>query len=658
MTPIRSAAALACLLLASTAVAAAPLRPQIALLDAAGIERACDDLLVKARVSRSALEQGMGGPTLAALNRHSMLMQDLGGRLSLFAAVMTDPATRAAANACNLRASAFDTDMMQSERLYRRVAAIAPADATEAALKQRWIERFEDNGVSLPAEQRERSKVIDQRLDELNQQFLRNIAEDTTTVVMTEAEVAGTPESWRRARKRDADGSFRLELSNPSYVPFMQSASDAGARRRYWMAMQDQGGAGNVALMDEAYALRSEYAHLFGLPDFATFQLRRRMAGTPAAVNDFLASVKQAVTQAQISDVEGLRAAKAAALGTPLADTRLERWDVAFYEEAVRKQRFSIDQEALRKYFPTDASIAFTLKVASTLYGIRFAPRSVPTWHEDVQYFDVFEQGPNGRFIGGLYLDLFPRTGKYTHAAAWGVRGGSRLANRTPISALVTNFNRNGLTQEELGTLLHEFGHALHGVLTTARYLDAAGTRVSRDFVEAPSQMFEEWARRPESLALFAEVCRTCPRLDADQIARLEASRRFDSGLRYGTQWLYASFDMIQATGAPKSSQATWIALQRASPLGYVDGTLGFTSFSHLVGGYGAGYYGYLWSQSIALDMLSAFGKHLLDPKVGRRYRDIILAPGGERPAMELVEQFLGRKPDSDAFFREIVGKR
>ncbi|CAN5388851.1 M3 family metallopeptidase [soil metagenome] len=657
MTRHRLVAALACLL-CTMAAFGAPSRPQIELLDAAGIERACDELLVKARVSRAALEQGMGGPTLAALNEHSILMQDLTGRLSLFAAVMTDSSTRQAANACDLRVSEFSTDMFQSNRLYQRVVAIEPADTTERALKQRWLERFEDNGVSLPLDKRERLKAIDRRLDELNQQFLRNIAEDPTTVVMTEAQTAGMSDAWRRARKRDAENRYVLELSNPVYVPFMQSASDADARRRYWLAMQDQGGKANVAINDEVYALRSEVAHLYGLPDFATFQLRRHMAGTPAAVNAFLDSVKQAVTQAEIDDLAGLTAAKATALGTALADTRLDRWDVSFYEESVRKQRFSVDQEALRKYFPTEASIAFTMKVASTLYGIRFVPRTVPTWHEDVRYFDVFEQGPDGRFIGGLYLDLFPRAGKYTHAAAWGVRGGSRLAGRTPISTLVTNFNRDGLTQTELRTMLHEFGHAMHGVLTTARYVDAAGTRVSRDFVEAPSQMFEEWARRPESLALFAQVCSSCPVLDADQVARLEAARQFDSGIRYATQWQYASFDMTLSTGEPKSALATWAALQRASPLGYVDGTLGMSSFSHLVGGYGAGYYGYLWSESIALDMLSAFGDRLLDPAVGKRYRDTILAPGGERPAMDLVEQFLGRKPNSDAFFKAIAGKR
>jgi len=282
-------------------------------------------------------------------------------------------------------------------------------------------------------------------------------------------------------------------------------------------------------------------------------------------------------------------------------------------------------------------------------------------WHEDVRYFDVFERtasGKPGAFIGGFYLDLYPRENKYSHAAAFIVRAGSTLAKRTPISALVTNFNRQGLNHDELETLLHEFGHVLHGVLSKTRYVDQSGTGVKRDFVEAPSQMFEEWARREQALSLFAEVCPECPRLSAAQIAQLDASRKYGQGILYERQRDYAAYDMKLYTGVPPAPMAAWAELEGKTRLGHVEGSMLPASFDHVMSGYAAGYYGYMWSQVLALDMLSAFEGKMLDPSVGRRYRHLILEQGGQRPPQALVEAFLGRKPTSDAFYAEITGRR
>ena len=232
------------------------------------------------------------------------------------------------------------------------------------------------------------------------------------------------------------------------------------------------------------------------------------------------------------------------------------------------------------------------------------------------------------------------------------------IRDRHPIKALVCNFNRQGLDHEELQTLLHEFGHILHGVLSRARYADQSGTAVRRDFVEAPSQMFEEWARHEQSLRLFAKVCPECPALSAEQIDELAAARRFGRGLFYARQWLYASYDLALHTGSPKSSLATWEQMEGATALGHVPGTQFPAAFGHLLGGYAAGYYGYMWSQVLALDMLSAFHGNLLDTGVGRRYRHVILEPGGSRPPQDLVGEFLGRAANADAFYAEITGRR
>ena len=262
------------------------------------------------------------------------------------------------------------------------------------------------------------------------------------------------------------------------------------------------------------------------------------------------------------------------------------------------------------------------------------------------------------RFLGGFYMDLFPREGKFKHAAAWPVRGVSLKAGRTPISVLVTNSDRAGFTQDELETFFHELGHTLHGVLSETEYNQHAGTSVQRDFVEAPSQIHEEWARRYESLKTLRDTCPECPALDPALVERLDAARRFGQGLLYARQLLYSDYDMALAGERPEGSLETWKRMEGGTPLGYDEGTAFPGTFAHIADGYAAGYYGYMWAEVLALDMLSAYGDDLMNPEVGLRYRKTILARGGEEPARELVERFLGRPVESRAFFAEITGRK
>jgi thimet oligopeptidase len=238
-----------------------------------------------------------------------------------------------------------------------------------------------------------------------------------------------------------------------------------------------------------------------------------------------------------------------------------------------------VDQEALRKYFPTDKAIEYTFLVSQTLYGVKFVEQKVRVWHPDVRYFDVVD-AKTGRFISGFYIDLFPREGKFNHAAAFPIRGVSRSRSARRYRRWWQPEPR-GLNHDELETLLHEFGHVLHGVLSQADYNQHAGTSVKGDFVEAPSQMFEEWARREQPLALFKKVCPDCPQLTKEQVTQLDAARRYGQGIRYARQWLYASFDMALATD-PRPPLAVWKALEAATPLGHVEGTSFPSSFRHM----------------------------------------------------------------------------
>jgi thimet oligopeptidase len=226
------------------------------------------------------------------------------------------------------------------------------------------------------------------------------------------------------------------------------------------------------------------------------------------------------------------------------------------------------------------------------------------------------------------------------------------LNGRLPAAALVTNFHREGLTLDELETLIHEFGHALHQTLSTTRYSSNAGTSVKLDFVEAPSQMLEEWIYDAKVLALFGQVCASCKPVPPDLLQRAVQSRSFGKGLQFARQHLFASFDLaLHAKDAPEP-MATWERMEAATPLGFEKGSRFPASFEHLVGGYGAGYYAYLWSLATAQDLRTAFEADPLDPAVGHRYRDTVLANGGQVDPNELVSRFLGRPPGNDAFFK------
>lgn len=635
-----------------------PERPLVPLWDIAQINTRCDAVLNDAAASVAAMEAKRSSHGIfAEWNRLQIDIEDVMGPVYLLANVHTDKATRDAADACVLRITKFTTDLFQNEKLYKRIQSAKGANPIQAKLRKDLIEGFEDTGVTLPPEQRKRAKEIIDRIEDLRQAFDRNIRDDKTKVILTPAEMKGMSDAYIAAQKKDAQGNYVVGLDYPAYFPFMTNAASGEARQRYWMAKMREGGEANLALLDQIMALRLELAKLYGLSSYGEYSIRRKMAEHPDKVLKFLADVKDAVRDLEKKELEELRAEKAKETGTPLADTRLNRWDTSYYQERVKKARYAIDQEALRKYFPTDKAIAFTLLIAERLYGVKFQRVDVPVWHPDVRYYDVTD-AKTGKFMSGFYLDLFPREGKYGHAAAFPVRGVSTLARRTPLTALVANLNRTGLDHNELETLLHEFGHVLHGVLSTTQYNPHAGTSTLVDFVEAPSQMFEEWGRRAQPLALFAEVCPDCPRLSKDEIKRLEEARNYGKGIQYSRQWSFASFDMALVSARPEPAMTVWKRMEADMPLGHVEGSMFPASFSHIAGGYAAGYYGYMWSEVLALDMLSAYGDNLLDAKVGKRYRDTILAQGGQVHPSQMVRKFLGREPNSKAFFAEITGKR
>ncbi len=650
------AALAACFL--SPAMAAAPLGA-IAQPSAADIPKQCDAAIAVARsriekIKTLPLQKVNAKTVLHAWNVLDMGLQDMGGPVGLLAETSPDPEVRKAAEACDLKLSALPNEYLQSEALFQRVKALKVSDPIDVMARQSILDDFEERGVNLSADKRERAKAIFERLDKLSQDFARAVRDVDTKLAYPEAALQGIPPGALANRVKDAKGNYIFSLDYPEYEAIMSNVQVESTRKEYWTAFQRRGGQDNLALMQEAIKLRLELAQLMGQTNFADWTIKRRMAGSAQAVTRFLDEVQGKVEALERKELDELRVEKVAFTGDK--DAQLKRWDVQFYQQRLKKSRYSVDQNVVRAQFPTDPTIAWMMKVTSTLYGVQFKEnKSLPVWQSDVRAYDVFDSA-DGKYISSFYLDLFPRDGKYKHAAAFPVRGVSTLAGRTPASVLVTNFSREGFDQRELETLFHEFGHVMHGVLSKTRYTLNAGTGVKRDFVEAPSQMYEDWSRRPESLALFAQVCPTCKPIDPQLIERMNASRAFGKGIQYARQRLYAAFDMALHTPKVVDPMQAWIDLEAKTPLGYEATTMVPASFGHLMGGYQAGYYGYMWSEVLALDMRSAFAKNAMDTHVGTRYRKLILERGGERPPAELVEAFLQRKSSSEAFFKEISG--
>jgi len=607
------------------------------------------------------------GAALRSLERHTVdatwlaawddliaLMEDWAGPIYLLSNVHPDKWIRDAADRCELNWQDFASSLGQNATLYAVAKRLRERDPIDALLLKTLREDFEDAGVSLPVAQRQRAKQINDRVTSLGQEFDRNIRDANIELAFAVEQLRGVPEAMWRDARRDDQGHVLLGVDTPTYMAVMQGAADATTRERMWRAKTDEGGPANLKLLAEIGALRKEYVALFGFASYADFVLRRRMARSAREARSFLDDVLKAVSAREADELAELRLAKAHELGLPPEQVTLQRWDAAYYEERVRRERYAVDQEAFRAHFPPQASLAFVMRVIERVMGVQYVRvEGLRLWHPDVQAYAV-KDAASGQAIASLYIDPYPREGKYNHAAVWSFRNGALRLKRTPQAALVVNVARNGLTLDDLETLLHEFGHSVHNNLSAKRHTSQGGTSVLRDFVEAPSQMLERWVYDPKVLQIMREVCTGCAPVPDALLAQADAARRHGKGMAYARQWLYAAFDLsMHGVDAPEP-MALWARMEGATPVGHVPGTMFPSGFSHVANGYDAGYYGYLWSEVVAADLRTAFAADRLDPAVGGRYRRIVLANGSQVPPRELVRRFLGREGNSQAFFEEL----
>jgi thimet oligopeptidase len=628
--------------------------------DAATVNADCERMLVDLKRQEAEIEKAAYMPTtqlLAAMDAMTVRYEDTGGPMVYLSAVHPVKAIREAMEACELRYQTLNTTILQNSAIYKLLRKAQPVVNADQRFQQDLIEAFEDAGVRLSAESQQRALALNGDISRLMQDFSRSIREDKTEVAFTEGELSGVPPAvWQQAKRND-QGRILLGLDYPSSVPVIEQAHSAVARERMWRAVQNQGGPDNLNVLKQLGAKRRELATIFGFDSYANFVLRRRMAGSEERALAFLREVKSSVVQREQADLAALRAAKARHLNLAPNAAAIRRWDVAYYTERVMRERFAVNQEQFRSYFPPEASLKFVFKLAQTLFGVSILPVKQTLWHREARAFEVRDDS-TGLTVGTLFVDLFPRVDKYNHAAVWSFRNSANRVSRLPAAAMAVNFNRQGLTLDELQTLLHEFGHGLHALLSQTRYAAQGGTNVALDFVEAPSQMLEDWVFDAKAMALFKSVCQICTPVPPALLKRAEQAKEFGKGILVSRQHLFASYDLAYygrtADVDALNPMFLWARMEGDTPLGYVSDTTFPAGFSHIAGGYASGYYSYLWSLVVAEDLRTAFAANKLDAKVGRRYRKTVLANGGQAAPADLLRQFLGRPTNSEAFFKAL----
>jgi thimet oligopeptidase len=578
--------------------------------------------------------------------------EDQSGPLIFLQNVHPNAEVRAEAEKCEQRWTAFQSTLGLNDKVYQcaRQTQAQLKDAVDKRAVQGALDAFEDSGVALPQDKQAKAREISDKLAALGQQFNGNIRDAHVRVAFTDAELKGVPEAVWKDQPRDADGKVAIAIDGPNYAVAMQRAEDAGARERLWRAKTNEGGPDNLKLLAQIQQLRLAQARLFGFQSYDDFVLRRRMVESTAHATKFLDDVRAAVTDQDRRDLAELRDAKARHLGQPLEVTRLQRWDTMFYSERLLKDKYAVDDEAFRQYFPPQESLRFVMRIAEKMFGVRYDRVEGTYWAPDVQAWALTDLASNKK-IATLYVDPYPRDGKYNHAAVWNFRNGATVTGRQAQSALVVNFDRRGLTLRELETLLHEFGHTLHDTLSATRYASEGGENVDQDFIETPSEMLEDWVYDKKVLKVFQEVCTTCKPVPDDLVDKARVARDFGKGMQVARQHLYAAYDLALHGPTAPDPMETWEKMEGATTLGYVPGTIFPAGFAHIASGYGAGYYGYLWSEVVATDLRSAFAADKLDAKVGARYRTMVLAQGGQKPPQQLVKDFLGRDLSTQAFF-------
>jgi thimet oligopeptidase len=577
-------------------------------------------------------------------------LDSAGSQAALIEEVHPDKAMRETAQKVTQRVSAFGTELSLNRAVYDALAAldISRADAETRFYVEKTLRDFRLAGVDKDEATRKRIKALRDELVLIGQEFSENIRSDVRTVtVKNVSELDGLPADYIARHKPDASGQITLTTDYTDVLPVYTYAKNDDLRRRMYIEYNKRAYPKNMAVLDRMIARRHELARLIGYKSWADYITADKMVESSQNASAFIDQiVKASGPKAEREYALLLKRKQREIAGAKV----INAWENNYWSEIVRREDYNFDSQQVRPYFPFERVKQGVLDTTSKLFGVEFRQvRDAPVWHASVECWEMWEAG---KLVGRFYLDMHPRADKYKHAAEFPVRTGIK-GRQIPEATLVCNLPGGeagdpGLMQHaDVVTFFHEFGHLIHTLLAGRhQWVGIGGISTERDFVEAPSQMLEEWAWDPATLATFAKHYQTGEPIPAALVKQMRRANEFAKALGVRRQMVYAKLSLSIYDRDP--SEVDTDKLMRAlteqyQPFPFVEDTHFQTAFGHL-DGYSAVYYTYMWSLVIAKDMFSQFDKsNLLAPGAAKRYRDTVLAPGGSKPAARLVEDFLGR---------------
>lgn len=524
---------------------------------------------------------------------------------------------------------------------------------------------FKRSGFDLPLSEREKLKNVKIAIDVLCLEFSKNIGEATGFIEISESETGGLPKDYLLERKT-VSGTYKIDLSYPSYHPFMKYSENDGLRKKMMLMFYNRAYPANISVLNKILEKRAELASILGYKTYADFATEDRMAKTPETVWKFETELIQSVKKKAEKDYSELLEIKSEFTGKPAG--RIEEWELGFYTNKLKETKYSVDDQEIKQFFELNNTINGLFSITQKILGLKYVEEKNPSvWFDDVRKFQVFDISSN-KLIGRFYLDLHPRDSKYSHAAMFPLVNGMDLPDgkyEFPMATLVCNFPKPTETQSSLltfsdvKTLFHEFGHLLHGMVTNSPFSVYAGTNTVIDFVETPSQFFENFVYDYDVLSLFAKHFKTNKIIPKNLFEKLVSAKHLGSGIQTQQQIFYGTYDFtlhnkIQSDGNDQTTEVLKKIKGETTQFSYTEGDHFQASFGHLAG-YCAGYYSYLWSKVYAQDIWSVFETEgPLNEKVGLKFRKTILEPGGSKDSLELVKDFLAREPNNIAFLKEI----
>ncbi len=601
------------------------------------------------------------GNVLAPLNDLSLEVANVESESSLLAEVHPELAVRQAAEEMAQESEKFRTGLAQSRPIYDALGAAEARTLDPVALRALTLTRqdMKRAGVELDETGRGRVRRLREELVLVEQEFARNYRDDVRGIELADAsELAGLPPDYVQAHPPGPDGKIRITSNYPDYLPFMAYAKSERARRALTFEYLNRCVPRNLELLQRMLAKRHELARLLGYASWADYATEDKMTGSAKAAWELVEKAYDATRGGAKAELAELLAAKRR--GDPNA-TRLGSWDLAYYVELVKRERFNYDSREMRPYFEYRAVRQAILDLNSELFNASFTHVDRELWHPSVETFEVTVDGePRGL----ISLDMHQREGKYKHAACFAFRRGVR-GKQDPHGVLVCNFPDPNVTKpalmnhSEVVTFFHEFGHLMH-VIMEGRVAWVRLTRVNEwDFIEAPSQFLEEWIYDYGVLRRFAKHIEARAAIPEQLVLRLRAARDFGRATLVQRQLWLAAISLYYHDRDPRdldTTRAVFELARKYSPTDQLAGTHMEASFGHLEG-YTALYYTYTYSKIVERDLHTVFTNGLMDTTQTRRYRDLILAPGGTKPARELVRDFLGRDLSFEAFRRWLAPK-